>query len=140
MRGTTPAAPGDVGEPDPTFAAALLAGDVGEVLGLLAATRLIVPVVALPATGEAEMAVPELVNADGGRALPVFTGVASLRAWRDDARPVPMSGRRVLLAAADGGYDGIVIDVAGPAPCVIQGEVARALAAAIVGTPEGGGC
>ena len=45
-----------------------------------------------------------------------FTGLDSLRAWRVDARPVPVT---LDMAAADGpaeGVDAVLIDVAGPAP------------------------
>jgi hypothetical protein len=64
--------------------------------------------------GDAEMAVPALVNDAGERALPVFSSYDALRAWQADARPVPMSGARVMAAARAEGYDGVVLDVAGP--------------------------
>jgi SseB protein N-terminal domain len=114
--GTTPAAPDDRGEADPRLAAALATGDDRAVVDALLAARVLVPVVAVPASGEAEMAVPALVRDDGLRGLPVFTSYDALRAWRADARPVPMSGERVVAGAAVEGYDGLVIDVAGPAP------------------------
>ena len=118
LPGTTPAAPGDEGLVDPAYAAALAAGDVEQMRACLPAVRLLVPVVAMPGAdgGEAEMAVPALVAADGSRALPVFSSYDELRAWRPDARPVPMLGARVVAGAAEEGYDGIVVDVAGTAP------------------------
>jgi hypothetical protein len=122
MAGTTPADPDDRGDADPTLAAALAAGDDARIRALLPAARLIVPVTAVPSIGEAEMAVPLLVNAAGERALPVFTGVDTLRAWRPDARPVPMAGARVLAAAVAEGYDGVVVDVAGPVPFTLTRE------------------
>jgi hypothetical protein len=60
--------------------------------------------------------VPALVNDAGRRALPVFSSYNALRAWQADARPVPMSGARVMAAARAEGYDGVVLDVAGPHP------------------------
>ena len=117
----------DVGSPDALLRTALEAGDEAAVLARLPFARLLVPVVAMPADGEAEMAVPALVNADGQRALPVFTGLDALQAWQPNARPVPMPGERVLLAAAAEDYDGIVIDVAGPAPFTLQAEQIRRL-------------
>lgn len=118
MPGTTPAAPDDTGAADPLLAAALAGGDAGEIRRRLLTARLLVPVVAMPADaragGEAEMAVPALVNGDGRRALPVFSSYDALRAWRPDARPVPMNGSRVLAGAAAERYDGVVLDVAGP--------------------------
>lgn len=114
LPGTTPAAPADDGSVDPTLAAVLAGGDSREVGAALLGARLLVPVVATPGEGEAEMSVPALVNAKGRRALPVFSSYDTLRAWRADARPVPMSGARVMAGARAEGYDGVVLDVAGP--------------------------
>jgi hypothetical protein len=122
LPGVTPADPDDRGDPDPTFAAALATADRATVLGLLPGVRLLVPVLAVPSSGEAEMAVATLVNADGQRALPVFTGIPALAEWRPDARPVPMAGCRVIEAAIEEGYDGIVIDVAGPVTFTVQAD------------------
>jgi hypothetical protein len=77
------------------------------------------------------MAVPALVAPDGARALPVFSSYDELRAWRPDARPVPMTGARVVAGAAGEGYDGIVIDVAGAAPVTIADDDLRELAQAV---------
>ena len=134
LPGVTPAEPDDAGQPDPQLAAALAAGDVAAIRGLALTTRLLVPVVALPVGdgavdgSEAEMAVPALVHAAGARALPVFSSYDALRAWRPDARPVPMAGARVLAGAAGEGYDAVVIDVAGPLSHAIQNEDLHALA------------
>jgi hypothetical protein len=111
----------DDGAADQVLAAALQAHDEERIVELLPGARLLVPVVARPVEGaEAEMAVPHLVNADGARALPVFTCLDSLRAWAPSARPVPMTGAQVLAAALDEGYDGVVVDVAGPAPFTLR--------------------
>lgn len=112
--GTTPAASDDRGDVDPALAP-LLTATTEEVGAALLAARLLVPVVAMTAEGgEADMAVPALVNEAGKRALPVFSSYDALLAWREDARPVPMSGARVMAAARAEGYDGVVLDVAGP--------------------------
>ena len=132
LPGVTPADPADRGEPDPVFTAALSSGDAEQVCAALPSTRLLVPVVAVPdeaGAGEAEMAVATLVNADGLRALPVFTCLASLASWRPDARPVPMTGARVVAAAVQEGYDGVVIDVAGPVSFTLRSaDLVRLLA------------
>ena len=112
--GTTPAAPDDTGDVDPALAQLLATATTEEVGVALLGARLLVPVVAIPSDGEADMAVPELVNEAGKRALPVFSSYDALRAWQPDARPVPMSGARVMAAARAEGYDGVVLDVAGP--------------------------
>jgi len=134
LPGVTPSDPDDRGEPDPELAAALAADDRVAVHARLPHVRLLVPVVAVRpddgAGGEADMAVPTLVNAAGRRGLPVFTGVASLSEWRADARPVPMTGARVIAAALEERYDGLVIDVAGPAAFVLEPAELRLLARA----------
>jgi hypothetical protein len=127
--GTTPAAPDDDGRADPALVAALAEGSAAGIGTSLLQVRLLVPVVAVRNDGEADMAVPALVDADGRRALPVFSSSDSLRAWRAEARPVPMPGTRVLAACAAEGYDGLVLDVAGPVPHTVTGADLRALAA-----------
>ena len=132
LPGVTPSAPDDRGEPDARLAAALAADDRAAVHARLPHARLLVPVVAIPRSpseeGEADMAVPALVNAAGRRGLPVFTGLDALVQWRADARPVPMSGARVIAAAREEGYDGLVIDVAGPVSFVLEPDELRLLA------------
>src|SRR4051794_19360437 len=86
----------DSGEPDPALVVALdghRAGraDAAEVVEALASARVLVPVVAVlgegdqasPSEGDksADMALVTLTGPDGRRALPVFSGAASLREW-----------------------------------------------------------
>jgi hypothetical protein len=130
LPGTTPAAPDDTGAADPALMAALADGSPAALGTALLTARLLVPVVALPMAGDAEMAVPSLVAADGRRALPVFSSYDALRAWQPDARPVPMSGVRAVAGAAAEGYDALVIDVAGPVTQTISGDELATLAAA----------
>jgi hypothetical protein len=149
LPGTTPAHPDDDGAADPALAAALAAADesperCAAARTLLLRSRLLVPVVAVAvgraADGEekaAEMAVPGLVGADGRRALPAFTSYAALRAWRADARPVPMPGARVLAGAAQEGYAAVVVDVAGPVTHVVEGADLAGLARAALGLATG---
>jgi hypothetical protein len=128
---------GDLGAADPRLVAALEAADVPAVRAALLTVRLITP---LLATGEestaAEMTLPLLVGADGRLAMPVFSSVGALRAWRPQARPVPVPGAEAVVAAVDGGNSGLVLDVAGPVTHVVEtadlrllAEVARALLA-----------
>ena len=131
LPGTTPSAPDDDGAADPRLLAALSADDAAQISVVMMSVRLLVPVVALPVDGgDAEMAVPALVAADGRRALPVFSSYDALRAWRPDARPVPMPGARVVAGAAAEDYDGVVLDVAGPAPHTVSGADLQAMAKA----------
>ena len=73
------------------------------------------------------MAIPTLVRSDGRRAVIAFTGIGSLRRWKDDARPVPVPATRVWTAAL-AEADAAVIDVAGPVPLAVEGARLRALA------------
>ena len=131
LPGTTPASPDDSGAPDPALLEALAIGDAVRTNVRMLEARLLVPVVAMPSdVGDAEMAVPALVAADGRRALPVFSSYDALRAWRSDARPVPMSGARVVAGAAAERYDGVVLDVAGPIPHTVEGAALQTLARA----------
>ena len=116
LPGTTPAAPDDDGRVDPALAPLLGHATTEEVGLALLGARLLVPVVAMRSEGDADMAVPALVNDHGRRALPVFSSYEALHRWDTHARPVPMSGARVMAAARSEGYDGVVLDVAGPRP------------------------
>jgi hypothetical protein len=128
----------DDGRTDPRYAAALGTGDPQRLHAALLDCRLLVPVVAMPGEdgNDAEMAVPALVAADGARALPAFSSYDELRAWRADARPVPMSGARVIVGAVGEGYDGIVIDVAGSHPVTIADDDLRELARSATDRPR----
>jgi hypothetical protein len=136
-----PARPvGDTGEADLAVTAILAAYAAGEVteravLTAVAASRLLVPIVAVLAEAnddgtekETEMALPTLVGNDGRAAVIAFTGADTLRRWRQDARPVPVSAANLWPAALTEA-DAVVIDVAGPVPLVIEGARLRALAA-----------
>jgi hypothetical protein len=117
--------------------AAYQAGEATEhaALSAVAATRLLVPVVAVLAEAhddgtekETEMALPTLIGTDGRAAIIAFTGADTLGKWRRDARPVPVPGPR-LWAAARTEADAVVIDIAGPVPLIVEGARLAALAA-----------
>ncbi|MDH2424161.1 SseB family protein [Sphaerisporangium sp. TRM90804] len=149
-----PPVPDDDGAADPSVASALAAYAAGEadaavVASALGAARLLVPVVAVltaSETGEhglrrdkeSEMALPVLVGADGRKAVPAFTGSASMRLWRADARPIQARTPQVCGAALGEDAAAVVLDVAGPVPFVIEGALLHALAATgDVAGPEG---
>jgi hypothetical protein len=117
--------------------AAYAAGAATEhaVLAAVAASRLLVPVVAVLAEAgadgtekETEMALPTLIGNDGRKAVIAFTGTETVRRWRADARPVPVPAPRLWPAVAAERADAVVIDVAGPVPLVVEGARLRALA------------
>lgn len=130
---------GDTGEADQRVSEALRAyaegtGSEHAALTALAASRLLVPVVAVLAEAhedgtekESEMALPTLIGNDGRKAIIAFTGAESLRRWKEDARPVPAPASRVWTAGLSEA-DAVVIDVAGPVPLAVEGARLRALA------------
>jgi hypothetical protein len=117
---------GDTGAADPRLSAALDGDDLVAIREALLAARVLVPVVATAADREAPssdgagMAVPRLVGADGRHALPVFSSYDALRAWRADARPVPMSGEQAVSGAIAEGYDAVILDVVGPVTHLVE--------------------
>jgi SseB protein N-terminal domain len=145
----------DRGGADPAVTAALAAyaggsGSENAALTALAAARLLVPVVAVPAaeltdadSGRAghepragqqlaaeklsEMAVPLIVGRDGRRALPAFTCLAALGRWQLEARPVPVPASGVWQSAAQDGT-AVIVDIAGPVPLAVDGARLAALA------------
>ena len=131
---------GDTGGPDPAVTAVLAAYAAGAatehaVLTAVAASRLLVPVVAVLAEAnadgtekETEMALPTLIGNDGRKAVIAFTSTDTVRRWRADARPVPVPAARLWPAVAAEQADAVVIDVAGPVPLVVEGARLRALA------------
>ncbi len=132
---------GDTGEADPAVTAALAAYAAGQAteratLAAIAATRLLVPVVAVlteagedGAEKESDMALPTLIGNDGRKAVIAFTGTETLKLWRPDARPVPVPATSLWPAVAAEQADAVVIDVAGPVQLVIEGARLAALAA-----------
>ena len=143
----------DHGEADPAVSAALAAyaartGGELAVLGSLAGSRLLVPVVAVLGDGPgaqstdraahgaglnqgekaSEMAMPVIVARDGRRALPAFTSAGTLRLWQPAGRPVPAAAAAVWRSAVQESC-AVVIDIAGPVSIVVEGSRLAALAA-----------
>lgn len=137
--------PGDDGQADPAVRARLAATGSGELPDYLRAVaelctvRLLVPVVATTTVGgettgglvtdkEAEMAVVLLQTADGRRAMVAFTGLDALSGWNAEARPVPVTLDRAAGTARQEGAEALLIDVGGPHPLAIDGEILDHLA------------
>jgi hypothetical protein len=57
-----------------------------------------------------ELAVVTLAGPNGENVYPAFTSAEAMRAWKADARPIPIEFRRVALAAAGEGVDRIVVN------------------------------
>jgi hypothetical protein len=61
-------------------------------------------------------------------ALVAFTGLEALGAWRPDARPVPVAAPLAARSALEEGASALVVDVAGPTPYVVEGDLLEGLA------------
>ncbi len=108
-------------------------------LAVVQDSRLLVPVVAV--LGEVEhdeqglahdkssdMATVLMRGRDGRLALLAFTGNEALGRWNPDARPVPVSARQAAQAALQDEAAALLLDVAGPALLVVEGDDLRSLA------------
>lgn len=113
-------------------------------MAVLARSRFLVPVVAMPGEVEemeaadgrpalqvdktSDMAMVSLTAPDGQRALPVFTGTYALSEWDETARPIPVEAARAAQAAIAEQCDVVVVDVAGPDTIVLRPSMIYALA------------
>lgn len=136
---------GDTGAPDPALRAVLADAYAGglaypRAVAALGAARLLLPIVATgdehgaqgdgpDPTRHAEMAAVLMESATGQKGVVVFTGIDLFTAWRGDARPVPCTLDDVAATAVETGSAAIVVDVNGPAPLVIEGDLIAQLAA-----------
>lgn len=146
---------GDHGHPDPALRAILARAYEGgtnyhRAIAALCTARLLLPIVAAGDEGEpgsgpdpdrhAEMAAVLLTAESGATAVPVFTGIDALNAWKPDARPVPCTLDDVAATAVETKSAAIVIDIPGPHPLVIEAGVIDELAQGrrLVELPDGG--
>jgi len=131
---------GDQGHPDVRLGPAVTAGVAtpaarAELLAALVQARVfaavtatatgreVAPASGLSAESSAELAVLLVQAPDGSRALPVFSGLAELAAWRPDVRPVVLTGAQACQAAVDEGASAVLLDPAGPAIELTQDEM-----------------
>lgn len=143
----TSAFAGDDGSADAGVAAALTAlgdgtGGLDGVVAALAGTRVLVPVLAelevaetVEVAGhahtvdkEASAGIVALQAPDGRTALPVFSSVAAMTAWRREARPVPTEVVRAALSAVSEGWELLVLDAGGPVTALLPRPAVWALA------------
>ena len=116
----------DDGSAPPKLLAAIRrfrAGDLGEaeVIDAVRESRLLIPLVAeagdLGVTPEGltvdktqELSIVTVEGPDGRAVQPAFTSVAAMSAWNPTARPIPVAGPRVALAAAGESTELVVLD------------------------------
>ena len=140
-----PGFPDDDGAADPRLAALLAAHAAGsapsaEVLAALQDARLLVPVVAVLGEVEvdaaglahdksADMAAVLVRAADGSTGLLAFTSTATMARWDPAARPVPVPAAIAATAAVQDGAEALLVDLAGPAAYVVDGDDLSRLAA-----------
>jgi hypothetical protein len=131
---------GDTGEPDPQLRGLLAAATDHDgyltAVAALCTARFLLPVLAIGDEGgtapdpdrHAELQAAILATADGRTALPAFTGIDALQAWRAGARPVPCRLDELAASAVEQGCVAVLVDLAGPSPLVIEGELLAQLA------------
>lgn len=118
---------------------ALAAAQAG-IPAALASSRLLVPLLAeagdIGVTPEGrtveksqELSIVTVAGPDGRRVMLAFSSTAAMRAWNADARPIPVPGPQLALAAAQEETDLIVIDAGSPeSECGVRRPALRALA------------
>lgn len=126
----------------------------GSVLAVLQDARLLVPVVAVLGDVEvdehglahdksSDMAAVLVRAADGSTGLLAFTSVETMAQWDPQARPVPVTAATAATAAVQDGAEALLVDLAGPASYVVDGDDLTRLAAGwrlvALGDSSGGG-
>lgn len=144
---------GDRGEADPALRAVLARAYSGgtyypQAVAALCTARLLLPIVAAgDESGQgpnpdrhAEMAAVLIESDAGARAVPVFTGLDAMTAWKPDARPVPCTLDDVAATALETDAEAIVVDLPGPHPLVLERGLIAELAQGhrLVELPDGG--
>lgn len=111
-----------------------------QVIAALAEARVLVPMLAeageLGVTPEGktvektqELSIVTVAAPDGRRVLPVFSSVATLGRWHEDARPIPVPATQAALAAVQELTDLMILDAATPeAEYGVRRPALRALA------------
>jgi hypothetical protein len=135
----------DTGAADPQLARVLAdhragAASSARVLARLQDARLLVPVVAILGQVEldeqglahdktSDMAAVLVRAADGSTGLLAFTSTETMSRWNPEARPVPVTASTAATAAVQDGAEALLVDLAGPASYVVDGDDLTRLAA-----------
>lgn len=83
-----------------------------------------------------ELSLVTLAGPDGRAVQPAFTSVETMVSWNPAARPVPVSGPRVALAAAGDGTELVVLDPTADTEFVLRRPALWALAQSRAWTPS----
>ncbi len=115
---------GDDGSADEELARALSGKvNLSSVVDALRGKRLLVPLLAELGESEvgphgqlvdksADLSIVAVATPDGKTAIPAFSCVAAMQAWRSDARPVPVGAEKLAVAAVGEGHERVIIDPA----------------------------
>lgn len=116
----------DHGEADPRVIEALTSGDSSQIVNALKGSRVLVALTKssvhekLPSEvlheKTSDMSIVCLTASDGRVGLLAFTSIDAMRSWNPEARPIPISGQDVSVAALDESASALIIDPAGPTP------------------------
>lgn len=131
---TVPAGQGDSGEADPGLAAVIGSHDLDRLPAVFARARLFVAVeprlveadLGTGADKLSEMVLVTLRRPDGATAVPAFSSVAALAAWRASARPVPVMGSTLAAEACRLGHSTVVLDIGGDGQVALSVETVTA--------------
>lgn len=96
-----------------------------EVLKAISRSRLLIPLLTeagdIGVTPEGrtvektqELSIVTVAGPDGRRVMPAFSSVEAMQRWNSDARPIPVAGPQLAVAAAQEETDLIVIDPGSP--------------------------
>ncbi|GMA31689.1 SseB family protein [Litorihabitans aurantiacus] len=77
---------------------------------------------------QASAALVTVRTPDGREALPIFSSVRAMAAWRRDARPVPHEGARTALAAVEEAAGVLVLDPGADEPVLVPRPAVWAIA------------
>ncbi len=134
---------GDDGSADVELARTLL-GEIRltAVIDALRGRRLLVPLLAELGESEigphgqkvdksADLSIVAVATPDGKTAIPAFSSLSAMQAWRSDARPVPVAVEKLAVAAVGEGHERVILD---PATAAV-GIRRPALAALAQGLP-----
>ncbi len=153
LRAPNGAFAGDHGDPDPALRAVLAEAYAGgahyaKAVAALCTARLLLPIVASgdehgdgpDPNRHAEMAAVLVRSDAGATAVPVFTGLDALQAWKPEARPVPCTLDDVAATVLETKSQAILVDLPGPHPVVIELGIVQELAQGrrLVELPDGG--
>jgi hypothetical protein len=59
---------------------------------------------------------------DGSTGLLAFTSTETMSRWNPEARPVPVTAATAATAAVQDGAEALLVDLAGPASYVVDGD------------------